>query len=80
MNKQTTAVLLNLVLSLLVFTLIWIVMKFVVHIESNIMLIVITAFLTRIICPTITSVETQRGAQIQLKSIFSKKVYLINKK
>ncbi len=80
MNKQTTAVLLNLVISLLVFTLIWIVLKFVVHIESNIILIVITAFLTRIICPTISSVETQSGEQIQLKSIFSKKVFLINNK
>ncbi len=77
MNKQTIAVFLNLALSLVVFTIIWIVLKFVVKIESNIVLILVTIITTKIICPTISTFKAQSGEQLQLKTIFSKKVYII---
>lgn len=78
MNKQTLAILLNLGLSLIVFTIIWLVLKFVIKIESNVVVILATFIITKIICPTITTFQTQSGEQLQLKSIFSKKVYIIN--
>ena len=80
MNTKTKAVLLNLLLSLVVFTIIWIVIKYVIKIESNIIIILSTVITTKLICPTITTFQTQGGEQLQLKSIFSKKVYIINNK
>lgn len=78
MNKQTLAVLLNLVLSLVIFTMIWVLLKYVIKVESNVFLILSAIIVTKIVCPTITVFQTQSGEQLQLKSIFSKKVYIIN--
>lgn len=78
MNKQITAVLLNIALSLVVFTLIWFLLKRVFKIESNIVVILTTVILTKLICPTISTFQTLSGEQLQLKSIFSKKAYIIS--
>lgn len=80
MSKQIRAIFLNLALSLAVFTIIWLVLKLVVNIQSNLVLILSTIVATKLICPTISTLQTEKGEQIQLKSIFSKKIYIINNK